>query len=171
MKQDYEYSYRTIANTREYKKAVGNRIKVMRRLRGMNDDQLAEASDIDNDFIRKIERGDRSMSLSTVISLAKALDMSIDTMIDLETPFEVINDKDIAESVMKYTYTGGFGESTVLRGGGYGYGGSLEGQKLINEIDELLNKLSLEELRAFRAYADVYVGSLNKNADSTDDVL
>lgn len=61
--------------------AVGERIKKKRMLLGMSQDELGEKIDRATKYCSDIERGMCGMSVETMISLSKALDMSLDYMI------------------------------------------------------------------------------------------
>lgn len=55
------------------KKIVSKNIKLIRRSRGMTQEQLAEASGIDISTIQRYEAGDRWPRLNNIVELAKAL--------------------------------------------------------------------------------------------------
>ncbi len=56
---------------------LGARIKEIRRLRGLSQEQLAEKVSLDAKFISKIEVGRRSPSLETMESIANAMEVEI----------------------------------------------------------------------------------------------
>ena len=62
-------------------KAIGNRIRTVRKARGYTQEQLAERADISFAFVGHIERGTRVMSIKTLYSLARALDCSTDYLL------------------------------------------------------------------------------------------
>lgn len=61
--------------------AVGERIKQKRILLGMSQDELGEKIDRATKYCSDIERGMCGMSIETMISISKALDMTLDFMI------------------------------------------------------------------------------------------
>ena len=62
-------------------KAIGKRVRAMRKARGYTQEQLAERADISFPFVGHIERGTRVMSIKTLDSLARALDCSADYLL------------------------------------------------------------------------------------------
>lgn len=64
-------------------KAIGNRIRTVRKARGYTQEQLAERADISFAFVGHIERGTRVMSIKTLDSLARALDCSADYLLGI----------------------------------------------------------------------------------------
>jgi transcriptional regulator with XRE-family HTH domain len=63
------------------KKAFGEVLKEVRTARGMSQDALAFASDLDRTYISLLERGLRQPSLSTLFSLAAALDTTAEELV------------------------------------------------------------------------------------------
>jgi transcriptional regulator with XRE-family HTH domain len=59
----------------EYK--LGDRIKEIREIRGFSQEEFAKRVDLSQATISQIERGDRDPSLSTLIGIAKGLDVHI----------------------------------------------------------------------------------------------
>ena len=58
--------------------AVGNRIRLLREAQKKTRDQLSEAADISSHFLFEIETGKKSMTASTIVNLAKALNVTTD---------------------------------------------------------------------------------------------
>ncbi|MCL2843521.1 MAG: helix-turn-helix domain-containing protein [Oscillospiraceae bacterium] len=54
---------------------IGGIIRDARRIKGMTQEQLAEAVDITPAFIGHIERGGRSLSLTSLVGIANVLDI------------------------------------------------------------------------------------------------
>jgi len=74
---------------------IGNVIRDARNNMQMTQEQLAEAVDVTNAFIGHIERGDRSLSLTTLVGIASELNISMDYLFSDEemTPDKkVLND-------------------------------------------------------------------------------
>jgi transcriptional regulator with XRE-family HTH domain len=63
------------------KKAFGEVLKEVRTARGMSQDAIAFASDLDHTYISLLERGLRQPSLSTLFSLAAALDTTAEELV------------------------------------------------------------------------------------------
>jgi transcriptional regulator with XRE-family HTH domain len=56
---------------------IGERVKALRLMRGMNQTELAEKSGVADSTISSIERGERYGIVTTYLYLAEALDVSI----------------------------------------------------------------------------------------------
>jgi len=56
---------------------VGRRIQALRKARGLSQDALAEQVDLHRNYIGYIERGERSATLTTLIKLARALEVPL----------------------------------------------------------------------------------------------
>lgn len=52
---------------------LGDRIRSLRKERGLSQEKLAELSDVHRNFIGFIERGERNVGIRTVIALAQAM--------------------------------------------------------------------------------------------------
>lgn len=62
-------------------KRIGERVKALRLMRGMNQMELAEKSGVAYSTISSIERGERYGVVTTYLYLAEALDASIGTLL------------------------------------------------------------------------------------------
>lgn len=60
---------------------IGERVKALRLMRGMNQTELAEKSGVADSTISSIERGERYGIVTTYFYLAEALDVSLDALI------------------------------------------------------------------------------------------
>ena len=61
--------------------AIGIRIRRMRKARGMTQQVLAEISDQEPSNISHIERGATKLSLPTLVSIANALEVTVDELL------------------------------------------------------------------------------------------
>lgn len=61
--------------------AVGARIRMARKGRGMTAEQLAEAADISTQFLAKVEKGQQSMTIGKFSRLVRALDVTSDYLL------------------------------------------------------------------------------------------
>ena len=61
----------------ELRKKFGKRLRYLRRDRDMTQEQLSELTDISVHFISRLETGQSSPSLETIVKLAKALDVEV----------------------------------------------------------------------------------------------
>lgn len=62
----------------------GKRLQELRRMKGMTQEELAAASVLSVGFIRTVEQGVYAPSFDSIEQLAKALDVSIGTLFDLD---------------------------------------------------------------------------------------
>ncbi|MBV7276442.1 helix-turn-helix transcriptional regulator [Clostridium sp. PL3] len=62
-------------------KSIGERIKLEREKLNLTRDELSESVSISNIFLSQIERGERQMSIPTLIRVANKLNLSLDYII------------------------------------------------------------------------------------------
>lgn len=67
----YELNYKTL----------GIRIKGCRKLSGLTQEELAQMTELSNNFIAKIETDNTTISLQTLVGIANALGTSIDYLL------------------------------------------------------------------------------------------
>lgn len=60
---------------------IGHRIKILRKSKGMTQEQLSEAINVSPHYIYEIERGIKQMSLETFMSITHALNTSADYLL------------------------------------------------------------------------------------------
>lgn len=60
---------------------IGGRIKAERKRQGMTQEKLAEMINVSPHYIYEIERGMKAMSLETLISITRVLEISADYLI------------------------------------------------------------------------------------------
>lgn len=60
---------------------MGNRIKALRKEKGLTRERLAEKAEISTQFLADIEYGNKGMSASTLCKLCKALSISSDYLL------------------------------------------------------------------------------------------
>jgi transcriptional regulator with XRE-family HTH domain len=65
---------------REVLRKLGERVRTMRRVRGLTQEALAEALDLSVAYISLIERGGRNPPYTTVVAIARALGVSVAEM-------------------------------------------------------------------------------------------
>lgn len=76
--------------------ALGKRIRTHRKLRNMTQDELAKAAGISCSFMGLIERGDRKLSVETLVKISETLNVSCDSL--LQDSFTNIPEKPGAEA-------------------------------------------------------------------------
>ena len=62
-------------------KALGQRVKRVRLLRELTQEQLAEKADVVNSYVGVIERGEKKASINTLVKIANALNCSVDYLL------------------------------------------------------------------------------------------
>ena len=71
-------------------KTLGERIKALRKAREMSQEELAEWLKMERSSLLAIEHGKRALKADELILLSKALNISIDELLHLESPIEVL---------------------------------------------------------------------------------
>lgn len=56
--------------------AFGQRIRAIRKEKGLSQENLAALADIDRSYMGHIERGEKNITLTKIYQIAKALDVS-----------------------------------------------------------------------------------------------
>lgn len=74
------------------RKSVGNRIKTGREQMGLTRDEFAEMIDLSTSFFTQIERGEKLMSVQTLVKIAIKLDLSLDYLIWGDSSIDVNKD-------------------------------------------------------------------------------
>ena len=62
-------------------KKIAQAIRERRKLAGLSQEELAEKADIDRTYVSLIERGKVNMTIVVVAKIAKALDVSLSSII------------------------------------------------------------------------------------------
>lgn len=57
--------------------SFGNRVRELRKSRGLSQESLANLAGLDRSYIGGVERGDRNISLNNIQKLSKALNINI----------------------------------------------------------------------------------------------
>ena len=66
----------------DIKQKFGNRIKELRKQKGLSQEKLANMAEIDRTYLPTIEKGERNVSIEVVERLAKALDVKVKELFD-----------------------------------------------------------------------------------------
>jgi len=67
---------------RRIKKRFGERVRQLRKQKGLSQEDLAFACDLDRTYIGGVERGERNISLINIFKIAKALGISAKDLFD-----------------------------------------------------------------------------------------
>ncbi len=70
-------------------KTLAKRMKERRKIMGLSQEALAERSGVSSNFIARMETGERTPSLSTLIKLANALGASVSDLLNEDSGGEV----------------------------------------------------------------------------------
>lgn len=91
-------------------KLLGNRIRQERLKLNLTQEQLAEKVDLSTSYIGQIERGERNISLDTLVVICKSLGVTIDYLlqdsINIEEDivynqlYQLISNRSLSEKVM-----------------------------------------------------------------------
>lgn len=73
--------------TDKVQKKFGECVRTLRRAKGLSQEALAEASDLDRSYIGGVERGERNISLQNIIKIANGIGISASEI------FKDFNDK------------------------------------------------------------------------------
>lgn len=66
---------------------LGDRLRQLRKERGMSQERLAEAANLTEDYIGFIERGENVPTLTVILKLAKGLDVdACDLVVEFSRP-------------------------------------------------------------------------------------
>lgn len=66
----------------DIKLRFGNKIKELRKIKGLSQERLANMAEIDRTYLPTIEKGERNVSIEIVEKLAKALNVNIKDLFD-----------------------------------------------------------------------------------------
>lgn len=61
--------------------ALGQRIRDLRRKRGLTQEQLAELADLSTPYVSHLERGTKKASLAVLVRLAESLGVTVDRLL------------------------------------------------------------------------------------------
>ncbi|MBE6036106.1 MAG: helix-turn-helix transcriptional regulator [Clostridiales bacterium] len=83
----------------QLQKDLGARIRSYRKAKLYNIEDLAHLADLNPAHLGKIERGERNLTLGTLLKIANALDVSLSELLDLERPVEKEEEPIISKTV------------------------------------------------------------------------
>lgn len=88
----------------DFLKLVGNKIRLVRKAKGLTQEDLAERCNLQYTYIGGVERGVRNVSLQTLEKLAKGLDVAPFELLKFEELdlSEIPNDKQSLVEVYKH---------------------------------------------------------------------
>ena len=74
---------------KEFIKKIGLKLKVIRSLRGMSQDDIVNKLDIDKSYYSKVERGLTNPTLLYMKNLAEILDVKLEDIINVNIDFNM----------------------------------------------------------------------------------
>lgn len=74
------------AREEDIRKMVGAKLRIMRKLRGFSQVDLAKKIGATQSTITNVENGRRAPSLKNLVGLSKALNVSVDWLLDIPAP-------------------------------------------------------------------------------------
>jgi len=77
---------------------IGERIRIYRKKAGLTQERLAEKAGIHPTYVGQLERAEKNATLATIVKVANALDIS------LETLFEAISSGGTGNAIAMETY-------------------------------------------------------------------
>ena len=69
-------------------KSIGKRVKKFRKTKRMTQAQLAEMTNLSDVFISRVETGDKNVSLTSLVKIAIALNVTLDDLVALDEVIE-----------------------------------------------------------------------------------
>ncbi|PKQ04482.1 MAG: XRE family transcriptional regulator [Alphaproteobacteria bacterium HGW-Alphaproteobacteria-11] len=60
-------------NTKRYLASFGDRVRLLRKERGLSQEQLAALCELDRSYVGGVERGERNVSLVNILRVCRAL--------------------------------------------------------------------------------------------------
>jgi transcriptional regulator with XRE-family HTH domain len=78
---------------------LGHRLKKLREEHGINQEDLAKVLELDRTALSLIENDKRSLKVEQLVKISKFMHVSTDELLNLESPLEVILERDINTSI------------------------------------------------------------------------
>lgn len=72
----------------EVVKRLGERIRRMRKAKGLSQDQLAELSGLHTNYVGQVERGEKNLTIETLQKVVEGLDTSLEELFRFLGPME-----------------------------------------------------------------------------------
>jgi transcriptional regulator with XRE-family HTH domain len=67
----------------DIKTRFGNRVRQLRKERGLSQERLAQLAGLDRSYMGGVERGDHNVSLQNIEKIARAIDVPLSRLMDL----------------------------------------------------------------------------------------
>lgn len=69
-------------------KRVGDRIRHIRKEKGLSQEQLAERAGLHNNYVGQVERGEKNLTIETLEKIVSGLDISLEELFRFLDPME-----------------------------------------------------------------------------------
>lgn len=101
----------------ELRRQIGARLKRARQDRGLTQEQLAEAAGFHTTYIAKVEAGDRTPSLETLIRLSSIMNVSLQSVVAVvdRNPDAAVLGDDIQAEIVDFLQECGIQELHLIR--------------------------------------------------------
>ncbi|EST55370.1 XRE family transcriptional regulator [Brevibacillus panacihumi W25] len=76
-------------STKQLAKMLGERIRSLRLEQGLSQEQLGERSGLHTNYIGQIERGEKNLTLETLLKIARSLGTSLEQLLHSVDPLDV----------------------------------------------------------------------------------
>ncbi len=76
-----------LMNDRDFLKKIGIKLKVLRSIRGLSQDDIANKLDIDKSYYSKVERGLTNPTLLYLKNLSEVLNIKLEELVNPEIKF------------------------------------------------------------------------------------
>lgn len=86
------YPVREVISMSELTLRLGKRIKQLRVMRDMTQEELAEASNVSISFLGNVERGSKNPTVETIYKIANALDVTMSELLSFDTGMQVLEE-------------------------------------------------------------------------------
>ena len=83
----------------DVKRLIGNRIRELRKAKGLSQEKLAHKSELHYTHVGAIERGEKNWSIDTLIKIAKGLNVEIAQLFDF--PISTADTKKLKKSLIE----------------------------------------------------------------------
>lgn len=140
-------------------KELSRRIKECRRAIGITRAQCAELVGMDNNAYGNIEDGRRGTSLSTLITIARVLETSLDYLVSGRSAADREGTADKRSTLADPAFEG-LTTYELPHEGDAGYGGAHEAERLRAEIARAALMCDIQELRTMKGLIDIYMKKL-----------
>jgi transcriptional regulator with XRE-family HTH domain len=84
---------------RHIRKFIGQRLRALRKERGLTQDKLGELSGLSGKFIGEVERGQKSISIDSLYAVAVALQTPLPSLVDVRVGEQVIPPSEDVERI------------------------------------------------------------------------